>query len=82
MSFIRPALIAAFMFAILPGCASNQVVVSGNQAISYAHEPDELAKVGKQAMEHCARIGKDAKLDNTNCPAKNHCVTTFVCIDK
>lgn len=65
MSFIRPALIAAFMFAILPGCASNQVVVSGNQA-----------------MEHCARIGKDAKLDNTNCPAKNHCVTTFVCIDK
>ncbi|MDO9226190.1 MAG: hypothetical protein Q8M09_17050 [Pseudomonadota bacterium] len=82
MSAIRPTLIAFALIAALGGCASHQVIVSGNKSVSYEHNPDELAKVGKQAMEHCAKLGKEAKLDNTSCPSKKVCVTTFSCLDK
>ena len=82
MSAIRPALIALALFAGITGCASHQVIVSGNKSVSYEHATDELAKVGKQAMEHCAKLGKEAKLDTTTCPTSKMCVTTFSCIDK
>ncbi len=82
MSVIRPALIALALFTGMAGCASHQVIVSGTKSVSFEHESDELAKVGKDAMAHCAKLGKEAKLDSTTCPTSKLCVTTFSCIDK
>lgn len=82
MSLIRPTLIALALFTGMTGCASHQVIVSGNKSVSYEHETDNLAKVGKDAMAHCVKLGKEAKLDSTTCPTSKLCVSTFSCVDK
>lgn len=75
-------ILAVACLLTLAGCASQSVIVSSSKSITYEHNQEELQDVGALATKHCAKQGKETRLDKSKCQPSGKCVSTFDCVGK